>query len=201
MRLAKLAGFAAAALLVCAPAANAADAGDWTFRIGPYGVLPKSDNGTITSVDDGFALGFNFTYHFDSNWALEVLAATPFSHDVNLVGGPQVGETKHLPPTVSMQYHFDTEGRIHPYVGLGVNWTIFFDEETTGPLAGSDLDLDDSLGFAAQIGADIDLNDTWFMNVDVRYMNIETDAELDGVFLEKVEIDPWVVGLEVGRRF
>ena len=201
MRLANLAGLAATAILFLAPTVNAAEAGDWTFRAGPYGVLPKSDNGNVVSVDDGFALGFNFTYHFNSNWALEVLAATPFSHDIDLVGGPNVGETKHLPPTFSLQYHFDTQGKIRPYAGLGVNYTIFFDEETTGPLAGSDLDLDNSFGIAAQIGADFDVWDTWFMNIDIRYIDIETDADLDGAFLETVEIDPWVIGLAFGRQF
>ena len=189
------------ALLALGNVAYAADAGDWKLRAGPYIVAPDSNNSPIANVDDGIALGFNFTYYFSPNWAVEVLAATPFSHDIDLVGGDKVGETKHLPPTVSLQYHFDTEGAFEPYVGLGLNYTTFFDEETTGALAGSDLSLDDSFRIAAQFGADIELNDTWYLNFDVRWISIETDATLDGAPLTSVSIDPWVAGATLGFRF
>ena len=86
-------------------------------------------------------------------------------------------------------------------MGAGLNYTLFFDEETTGPLAGSSLDLDDSFGIAAQAGFDFAFSDTMMLNLEVRWMNIETDAKLDGVFLETVEIDPVVYGISLGWRF
>jgi len=191
----------ALALVAVSVGAWAEDAGDWKVRAGAYMVAPKSDNSDLVTVDDGVSLGFNVTYYFTPNWALEVLAATPFTHDINLVGGDKVAETKHLPPTFTLQYHFDTGSSFHPYVGAGLNYTTFFDEKTTGALAGTDLNLDDSFGLALQLGADLDLSENWFVNGDVRWINIETDATLDGTPLGTVEIDPWVAGIELGRRF
>ena len=182
--------------------AIAQEAGDWLLRAGPYGVQPKSDNSDIANVDDGYALGFNFTYFMSSTWALELLAATPFSHDIKLAAdGSKVAETKHLPPTFSVQYHFPLDGAFQPYLGVGLNYTYFFDEKTTGALEGLDLKLDGSFGLAAQIGADFNLNDKWTIGADVRWIDINTDASLDGVALAEVEIDPLVWGITVGYRF
>lgn len=191
----------AIAAMTFSNSALAAESGEWLVRAGPYMVSPKSDNGDLVNVDDSVGLGFNFTYRFTPNWAIEVLAAAPFTHDIELIGGPRVGETKHLPPTVSVQYHFATDSKFHPYVGAGVNYTLFFDEKAVGPLAGSELSLDDSFGLAAQLGADIDLNETWFLNIDLRYIKIETDATLDGSPLTIAKIDPFVYGIAIGTRF
>lgn len=181
--------------------AMAFDQGDWLIRFGASNVDPKSDNSPIVSVDSAVSATFNFTYMMTDNWAVEVLAAYPFEHDISLVDGPEVGSTKHLPPTVSLQYHFMADSAFQPYLGVGVNYTMFFSEDTYGPLAGTDLSLDDSWGLAYDIGADFVLNDKWFLNVSFRYIDIETDASLDGAFLGKVEIDPWVYGAHVGFRF
>lgn len=190
------------ALLVCAPIANAYEPGDWIVRVGAGSVDPKSDNGTVASVDSGTTLVFNGTYMFSSNLGIELLAAAPFSHDIKLAAdGTKVGETKQLPPTLSLQYHFDTEGTLSPYVGAGINYTLFFDEETTGPLQGLALDLDPSFGIAAQAGLDYAFSDNMFLNFDLRWMNIETDADVDGTFLETVEIDPIVYSLTFGWKF
>ncbi len=189
------------ALIAASNAAVAAEAGDWVVRAGPYGVMPKSDNGDTVRVDDGFALGFNFTYYTTPNWAIEVLAATPFKHDVKLITGEKVAEVTHLPPTVTMQYHFETANAFNPYVGLGLNYTLFFDESTEGLLSGTDLELDGSFGLAAQVGFDIDLDNDWLLNLDVRYIDIESDAKLDGVALTSVDVSPWVIGATIGKRF
>ena len=84
---------------------------------------------------------------------------------------------------------------------IGLNYTLFFDEETTGPLSGLDLSLDDSFGVAAQIGFDYKFSENMFFNLDARWINIETDAALDGVALETVEIDPLVYSLTLGWVF
>ena len=137
-----------------------------------------------------------------ANWAVEVLAAYPFEHDIALVDdGSKVGSTKHLPPTVSLQYHFLPDSTFQPYIGAGINYTTFFSEKTYGLLEGSSLSLDSSWGLAAEVGADFMLGDTWFLNVNVRYIDIETDAKLDGDPLGTVAIDPMVYGAHVGLRF
>ncbi|MGI9247704.1 MAG: OmpW/AlkL family protein, partial [Woeseiaceae bacterium] len=81
------------------------------------------------------------------------------------------------------------------------NYTLFFDEDTTGPLAGTSLDLDDSVGLAAQIGADFEVSEKMSVNFDVRWIDINTDAELDGAALEEVEIDPMVYSLTAVWKF
>ena len=193
---------AAGAVVVFSSAANAYEKGDWLLRVGVGHVDPKSDNGLVASVDSGTALVFNGTYFFTPNVGFEILAATPFSHDIKLAAdGTKVGETKHLPPTFSLQYHFDTAGAFNPYVGAGLNYTLFFDEETTGPLAGTSLELDGSVGLAAQFGADFEVSEKISLNFDVRWIDINTDAELDGAALEEVEIDPVVYSLAAVWKF
>lgn len=193
---------ATAAVVVFSSAASAYEKGDWLLRVGVGNVDPKSDNGLVANVDSGTALVFNGTYFFTPNVGFEILAATPFSHDIKLAAdGTKVGETKHLPPTFSLQYHFIPDGAFRPYAGAGLNYTLFFDEETTGPLTGTSLSLDGSFGLAAQLGADFDLTEKMFLNFDIRWIDINTDAELDGAPLEEVEIDPMVYSLTLGWKF
>lgn len=195
--------FAACALAaaVAAPAAVAREAGDWLVSAGFHTVDPKSDNGDIVEVDDDTMFTFNVTYMFTPNWGMELLAAAPFEHDISLVDGPRVASTKHLPPTLSVVYHFMPDAQFQPYVGAGVNVTLFFDEDTRGALAGSDLDLDTSVGAAGVVGVDVALGGNWYLNADVRYMDIDTDAELDGADLGTVSIDPWAYGVGLKYRF
>lgn len=200
------AGLAAAALLLCCaallPAPRAtAEAGDWLVRGGFHSVDPKSDNGDIVEVDAASMFTFDVTYLLTEHWGIELLAAAPFEHDIALVDGPTVATTKHLPPTLSVVYRFLPGATVHPYVGAGLNWTVFFDESTRGPLSGADLSLDDSFGVAAVVGVDIELGPRWFLNADVRYLDIDSDAELNGAELETVAIDPLTVGLNLGYRF
>jgi outer membrane protein len=177
------------------------DQGDWLIRFGVSNVDPESNNHPDVSVDSATSATFNFTYMMTANWAVELLAAYPFEHDIYLVGGPEVGSTKHLPPTVSLQYHFMPDAMFQPYLGLGVNYTNFFSEKLYGPLEGASLKLDDSWGFAGEIGADIMLGETWFLNVNARYIGIESDATVNGQPFGKVKINPWVYGAHVGFRF
>lgn len=187
--------------LAFAGAASAAEPANWILRVGVHDVMPKSDNNPVVNVDDGMTLTFNLTRMLNEHWGVEVLAALPFKHDVNLNGGGKVADVKHLPPTFSLQYHFAPNAKFRPYAGVGLNATLFFSEHTTGALAGSDLSLDTSFGPAAQLGADIDISDKYFLNVDVRWLDIDTDATLDGTSLGTVAIDPFTVGLSFGRKF
>lgn len=178
-----------------------ADQGDWLVRVGAHSVNPKSDNHAVVDVDAATMMTFNVTWFMQRHLAVELLAALPFEHDINLVGGGRVGSTRHLPPTLSLQYHLRPEQRFRPYVGFGLNVTEFFEEDTRGALAGNNLSLETSVGWAAQLGADLELAESWFVNVDLRYFDIDTDARLNGADLGTVEIDPWALGLSVGRRF
>lgn len=192
---------AAALILAMAGAAMAEEGNTWTLRIGAHHVAPKSDNHSVVNVDAAQQLTFNLTRQLSERWAVEVLAALPFEHDINLNGGGKVADVKHLPPTFSLQYHFAPHAHVRPYLGAGLNATIFFSEDTSGALAGTDLKLDTSFGPAAQFGIDIDVGNTWFVNLDARWIDIDTKATLDGTALGTVQIDPFTVGLSAGRQF
>lgn len=187
--------------VLAVPAAEAHESGDWIVRGGFHTIDPKSDNHAVVEVDGDTMFTFSAIYMVSPHWGVELLAALPFEHDIALVDGPTVASTKHLPPTLSAIYHFTPDRALQPYVGLGLNVTLFFDEDTRGALAGSDLELDTSVGAAAVAGVDVDLGSNWFLNADLRYMDIETDARLDGADLGTVEIDPWAFGLSLAYRF
>lgn len=191
--------------LVLAASAHATEPGQWLVRAGATNISPKDDNGTLkgigpsakVEVDDAWGFTFNVSYFLTENWAVELLAAAPYNHNFDIQGTTISGKTDHLPPTLSVQYHYPLNDRVTPYVGLGVNWTIFYNEDLNVP---ANLDLDDSVGVAAQVGVDIDWKDNWFFNVDLRWINIESDVDVAGTRVGKVKIDPWLFGLSVGYR-
>ena len=197
-----------------ATSAQAYQAGDMVLRAGAAGVLP-TDDGTIVpggnvEADDGWSLGITFTYMATNNLGVGVLAAWPFEHDVDgkgaLAGLGTLAEAKHLPPTVTLQYHFDSGTKVHPFVGLGVNYTNFIDVDETSSMAGDSLDLDDSWGLALEAGVDYELDNGWSVGGQVWYLDIDTDATISGGNLGvdgtyNVGIDPWVVMLGVGKKF
>lgn len=195
----KLSPLAAAAALLLSTPALAQEAGDWTFGLGAHGVAPKSGNGSLaggtldSDVGDDWRPTITAEYFFSPNLGLEILASLPFEHDIEL-NGVKAGSTKHLPPTFTLQYHFRNDSMVTPFVGAGVNYTHFFDEETTGPLAGTDLSLDASWGLAAHAGLDFAIGDNKWLRVDARYMDIDTDVKVNGADVGTVNIDPMIYG-------
>ncbi|MVO15842.1 OmpW/AlkL family protein [Parasedimentitalea huanghaiensis] len=195
----------AALALTTAFAALAAPAiaqsqGDWTFGVGVANVNPKSDNGTLagspSSIGDDTQLSLTAEYFIRDNLGIELLAATPFEHDIN-IGGSFAGTTRQLPPTLSLNYHPPTKGKIKPFFGLGLNYTTFFEEAS--PLGV--LELDDSWGYAVQVGADWQISDHGAVRLNLRYIDIDSDATLNGAPIGTAEIDPIVVGVSYVHRF
>lgn len=212
-----LAAILGTATALTALPAVAYNAGDLVFRAGLAGVLPTGDGthpaapGPNIEADDGYSLGLTGTWMATNNIGVGLLAAWPFEHDIETKGGlagtGDAGDIKHLPPTVTLQYHFDTASNLHPYVGLGVNYTYFFDEDTSGAISDAGLDLDDSWGLAGEIGVDYELQNDWLIGAAVWYIDIETDATVSGSATAalnqsfNVDIDPWVFMLSVGKKF
>lgn len=164
--------------------------GDWTLGIGVGYIDPKSDNGSLAElsaeVDSDTRPIFSAEYFFRDNWGVELLLATPYEHSVTLEGGIDAGSTKHLPPKLSVNYHIPTNGPWKPYVGAGLNYTTFFDEDSSL----GDLDVDDSFGFSAQAGLDYLISDTGALRLNVRWFDIEADVSLDGNDIGTLDIDP-----------
>ncbi|KAB7767499.1 OmpW/AlkL family protein [Xanthomonas maliensis] len=192
---------------LAAPPALAQSKGDWTMAVGAHQVAPRSDNGRLAggtlAVDVGKDIRPTLTaeYFVANALGIEVLAALPFEHDIQLRGLGRVGSTKHLPPVVSLQYHFNSQGAVSPFLGAGINYTHFFASKTRGALAGSDLELGDSWGLAAHAGVDIALSARGALRVDVRWIDIDSTVRLDGQRLGTVTIDPLVYGLAYVHRF
>ncbi|MFN3938542.1 MAG: OmpW/AlkL family protein [Gemmobacter sp.] len=195
----------AAAIGLAAGPALAQSAGDWTLSFGLGHVNPKSNNGVLAgaqaSINSNTQLTLGFGYFFTDNLALDVLAATPFRHRVSLAGLGEVATTKHLPPTVSVQYHFRNASGVTPFVGAGVNYTTFFSTRGVGPLAGQTVRIKDSFGIAVQGGVDMKVSDRGAIRADVRWINIRSDVTVNGANVGKAKIDPVVLGLSYVHRF
>ncbi len=196
----------AVALAGVAAPAFAQQAGEWTMSFGAHQVNPKSDNGSVVGgtldveVDSNVRPTITAEYFVRDNLGIEVLASWPFEHDINIKGVGRVGSTKHLPPTVSLQYHFG-KGTVRPFVGAGVNYIYFFSEDTEGALAGSDLELDSSFGVAAHAGIDFDVGEKGSIRIDARWIDIDTDVKLNGADIGTVNIDPLVYGAAYVVKF
>jgi outer membrane protein len=205
----------AAVAAMASGTAMAYEGGDWRTTIGMTNVDPEQRNGQAEafgttfdiSVDDATQLSFTGAYFFTDALALELLASLPFEHDIALIdtGVPAVGQagatTKHLPPTLTLQYHFNSGGKVIPYVGLGYNYTYFFSTKGYGALNGADVEIDASSGGTVQLGLDYMLSDNMFLNVDYRYISIESDVKVGGAKVGVAKINPTLVGVSLGYKF
>lgn len=189
------------AMALGAAPALAQSQGDWTVGFGVGNVNPKSDNGKLagfdTDVENDTRPILTIEYFVWDNVGVELLASTPFKHDISLDGGPNA-KTTLLPPTLSLNYHFPTQSAWKPYIGAGVNYTIFWDEDIDG---GADLDLDNTFGFTVQAGLDYQFSDTGAIRFNVRYIDLDVDADLDGSGIGTANIDPVVFSVSYVHRF
>ncbi|MDN3711904.1 OmpW family outer membrane protein [Paracoccus cavernae] len=199
---------AGAALLALSPAApvQAQSAGDWTVGVGIANVAPVDNPGTLegglkTSIGKNARPTLTVEYFIKDNLGIEILAATPFKHDIKIDGLGRVGTVKQLPPVISLQAHFDTNTPFKPFLGVGVNWTSFFSEKSEGALAGSKLDVKHSFGLALHAGTDYQINERSALRADIRWIDINSDVHLNGKKIGKVEVDPLVVGASYVVKF
>ncbi|QNL19343.1 OmpW family protein [Hyphobacterium sp. CCMP332] len=199
----------AAIASVLGSGASFADQGDWLIRGRLLSVAPNESAsinpiGGDVDIDTSFVPELDISYFFTERFAVElILGVTP--HDVMAIGtaagNVDLGEVTLLPPTLTVQYHFRPEGTIHPYVGAGINYTVFFNENLAAGSIATAIDYDNSFGLALQGGIDFDVNENWFFNVDVKYIDINTDVTINNAITADVDIDPWVFGIGIGRRF
>lgn len=148
-------------------------------------------------VDDKVFPEIDFSYFFTPNLAAELVLTYPLKHDVKL-DGTDIGSIKRLPPSLLLQYHFTPKSTFKPYVGAGLNYTHFSSVDLDIP--GADIDRR-SFGVALQAGIDIRLAKHWYLNFDVKYIDIDTDVKLNGVKLTTLEVDPMLYNIGIGYRF
>lgn len=214
-----------------------AEAGDWVLRARAVNVSPNEDselgktvNGAVgatvmnpgaeLAVDNNWIPEVDISYYITKNIAAELILALGTRHDVDVkgdtlatVGNQNLGTVNLLPPTLTLQWHFNPDQMIDPYVGAGINYTYMLDKKlsfSSGALAGNDIKIEsDSWGYALQAGVDVNLKDGWLLNADVKYVTIDTDVKArlgagnTGAWtkIDDLDINPWVFGLGIGKKF
>lgn len=222
-----LLGASLAVLAMALPSlAQAHQAGDFIVRAGAATVAPNEGSGNLrvdgvsvgstkATLDSNTQLGLAFAYMLDDHFAVELLAATPFNHSVGVKGAGldgKLADIKQLPPTLSLQYYpLAPTSKFQPYAGIGLNYTLFFDEDLTSERKAqgfSNLKMQNSVGLAGQLGFDYQLTDHVMFNASVWYVDIDTKGTVDGPTAlgasktkVDVDVDPWVYMVGLGYKF
>lgn len=199
-------------------AAAQTSAGDWLIRVRGIIVTPTEKSGEVSGIP-GSRVGVtssvmpevDFTYMATDHIGAELIVATT-RHEATGRGSLSaintVASTWVLPPTLTLQYHLSPKSKVRPYVGAGVNYTLFYAEDASdaleGVLGSTKVRMGDSVGYALQAGIDLDIGPRTFLNLDVKYLDIDTTARLitnAGTNRVRVSIDPVVIGAGIGMRF
>ena len=187
------------------------------MRVRATGVVPM-ENATIETIKGNVNVTNNlipevdFTYYFTKNIAAELILGTS-KHEVVAVntalGNLDLGRVMLLPPTLNLQYHFYPTKNLKPYIGAGLNYTIFYDE---GQGKGrnttiTNVDYDNNLGYSFQLGFDYKINDKLYWNVDVKKVYLNTDVEVGAalpagqVYVPAdVDLNPWLISTGIGFK-
>jgi outer membrane protein len=190
----------------------------WQIRLRVVDVLPTSSNNSVFTTPGGVFVGrglsvqsqvipeVDISYYFTPNIAVEAICCVSY-HEIKAVNAlgalGTVGKTWVFPPTVTLQYHFTNFGAFQPYLGVGVNYTHYFNSQASGGLAGGGpLWINDSWGVALQAGFDYMINRNWGLNADIKYITMAPGAKYVGAGLKStVSINPVIFGLGITYRF
>lgn len=186
---------------------------NWKARVRVISVSPNESAkiqviGGDVKISNEVVPELDFTYYFNKNWAAELILATT-NHDVKAIGTSAgnipLGDVWLLPPTLTFQYHLTSLKNIEPYIGAGINYTIFYKADSGAVV--NNVKYDNTFGFALQTGLDIDLNKKWFLNFDLKKIFLNTTATVNattalGATVDAdVDIDPLILGFGFGMRF
>ena len=200
---------AMAAVASLAPIASQAQSGNenpWMIRVRAVDLLWQ--NGQTESVkaldikaENQFIPEFDVSYFFTKNIAAELVLTWPQQVNINM-GGANAGKITALPPSLLMQYHFTDLGAFKPYVGAGVNYTIFGNRQNF-PALGNAYQVDQSsVGFVGQVGADYMFDKNWGLNVDLKYATMSTNVSaVGGASIGKLTLNPWMPAVGVTYKF
>lgn len=182
------------------------DKSPWLVRVRLIDIVPDESStvsiGGEATASNTLVPELDITYFWSDHFATELILATN-RHNIGArgtaLGDLSLGKVTLLPPTLLAQYHFAPDSQIRPYVGAGINYTIFYDDE---PGDVNSISYEDSFGFALQAGVDIGLSDNWAVNLDVKKLYLNTDVEINGGGVTAdVDLDPWIFGAGLAYRF
>jgi outer membrane protein len=192
--------FVAAAVLavVASQVVGAAESGSLLVRARAVYLAPGNEDSTplALNINSKTIPEVDFSYFFTKNLAAELILTYPQKHDIK-AGNTKIGSVKHLPPTLTLQYHFTQDSVVTPYIGAGINYTRFSSVDLP---AGFTIKKN-SFGYALQVGMDIALSKKTVLNIDVKKVKIKTDVSANGTKVGTLNIDPLLFGIGVGYRF
>lgn len=186
------------------PFASQAQDAAWLVRVRAVDLKSanKDSTGLDLSINDKVIPEIDLSYFFTPQIAAELVLTYPQKQTIRSAG-TDIGSLKHLPPTLTAQYHFTSLGAFKPYVGGGLNYTHFssvsFDPAVQSALQPS-LSKN-SFGLALQVGFDFEFIKNTYFNVDVKKVQIRTDVSSAGTKVGTFKVDPWLIGVGIGRRF
>jgi len=185
--------------------------GDFMARLRGIAVIPRDHSDYVDPIGghvqqtNAYVPEIDLTYFVTDNIAVEAIAAIT-KHDGKAkdtaAGDVDLGSVWVLPPTVTLQYHPFPKERWSPYVGAGVNYTFFFNDDAPDDGPVKSIHYSDSFGWALQAGLDYALTDSVYLNIDVKRLFVSTKARINGGDIKsKVDVDPWIIGAGIGYKF
>lgn len=194
---------AGSTLLPLAAQAQATDA-PWLVRLRAvdFQSANKDSTGLDLTINDKVIPGVDISYFLTPQIAVELVLTYPQKQTIRS-NGTDIGSLKHLPPTLTAQYHFTSFGAFKPYVGAGLNYTRFssvrFDPAVQ--TARQPSLSKNNVGLVVQVGFDYEFIKNTYFNVDAKKVQIRTDVSSAGTEVGTFEVDPWLIGVGIGRRF
>lgn len=191
---------------------SAKEQGDILVRMRGIALTPNDSGSTDAiggdaDVDEAYVPELDFSYFFTDHIAAELILATA-KHNVGVSGTAlgrdvDLGDVWLLPPTLTIQYHFQPKSAFSPYIGAGLNYTFFYNEDSGNDPAVASVSYENNIGYALQAGFDYEFSDRWVLNFDVKKLFLETDVKVNGgaINARDVNIDPWIFGIGFGYRF
>lgn len=200
----KITTLATLAAALGAPLLAQAQEGPWLVRVRALHLdsANKDSTGLGLSVNNKTFPELDISYFFAPNVAAELILTYPQKHRL-YSNGAEIGSLKHLPPTLTLQYHFNPSGTLRPYVGAGLNYTNFssvrFSPAVQAALKPSIKR--NSWGLAWQVGADVELTKGTYLNFDLKKVSLDTTVYSNGASAGKFKVNPVLASVGLGWRF
>jgi outer membrane protein len=177
---------------------------NWLVRVRAVNVAPQNSSSPVAgvTVSSKTIPEVDFSYFFTQNISAELVLTYPQQHNVAL-NGTNLGTVDELPPTLLAQYHFLPGSSFNPYVGAGINYTLFSSASLAIPGSpATPLSVkNSSVGGAIQIGVDVPIDNKLSFNFDVKKVYMKTDVSASTGYVTTAHIDPILVGVGLGWKF